>query len=136
MASGSWVFMFGPAWSRKEMSLNFGISPGSPGAASVSEFFRQVAYAWLLLIAATVVAVAAYSGLLNPRPAEPGPWFSRSGALITVLAIFAEQVISKMLARMHNGIQPKVRWLVYPRYFAFLLIIFGTVVWGYGDLLF
>ena len=120
----------------KEQNLNFGISPNSPGAATRPEFIRRVAYSWLLLISALVVAAAAYTGLFNPRPDEPGAWFSRSGALITILAIFAEQIISKMFARMHNGIQPKVRWPIYPRACAFALIILGTIVWGYGDLLF
>ncbi|WP_224795597.1 hypothetical protein, partial [Pseudomonas fluorescens] len=121
---------------RKEINLNFGISANSPDAATRLEFFRQVFYAWLLVVTALGIAAAAYFGLFNPRPNEPGAWFSRSGALVTVLAIFAEQIVSRMLGRMHNGIQPKVRWLVYPRACAFALIILGTIVWGYGDLLF
>lgn len=116
--------------------MSFGQSPNSPGAATTFELFRKVACAWGLLIVAIVVAVAAYMGALNPRPEQPGEWFSRSGALLTVLAIFAELVIAKMFSRMHAGIQPKVRWLVYPRSLAFILIIIGTFVWGYGDLLY
>lgn len=132
----SGVFVFGPAWSRKGIDLNFGTSPNSSGAATRYELFRQVGYSWLLVLTAIGIASAAYVGLLNPVPSEPGPWFARSGALVTVLAIFAEQTVSKMLARMHNGIQLHVRWLVYPRRCAFVLIILGTIVWGYGDLLF
>ncbi|CAI8763310.1 hypothetical protein EMIT043CA1_160086 [Pseudomonas brassicacearum] len=89
-----------------------------------------------MVLTAISIASTAYAGLLNPVPDEPSPCFARSGALITVLAIFAEQTVSKMIARMHSGIQLHVRWLVYPRRCAFVLIILGTIVWGYGDLLF
>ncbi|MGY2184704.1 hypothetical protein [Pseudomonas sp. SDO5591_S426] len=116
--------------------MNFAPSSNSPGAATTADFFRRVALAWLLVVGAICLAVAAYAGFLKPETDQPGQWFSRSGALITVLAIFAEQVVSRMLSRMHNGIQPKVRWLVAPRAVAFALIIAGTVVWGYGDLMY
>lgn len=120
----------------KEPILNFAQSPDSPGAATTADLFGAVTLAWVLVVGAICLAVAAYAGVLKPVTDQPGQWFSRSGALITVLAIFAEQVVSRMLSRMHNGIQPKVRWLIVPRAFAFVLIIVGTVVWGYGDLLF
>lgn len=116
--------------------MSFGSSPTAPGAATTYGLFRAVASAWGLLSAAIIVAVAAYIGALNPRIEQPGEWFARSGALVTVLAIFAELVIAKMFARMHVGIQPKVRWLVYPRSIAFIVIVIGTFVWGYGDLLY
>lgn len=99
----------------------------------------------LLLVA---VAVPAMSFVEAARPiGEPlGVWFQRSGAITTVFSMFAAALIRVLVARLHvpgtwgdddGGAvldQFKVRLDLVNR-MSFSLIIIGTVVWGYGDVI-
>lgn len=82
------------------------------------------------------IALAAYLGVFKPASEHPGAWFSRSGALITVLSIYAERVLANLIPGLNNAVMKHVRWISAPRQISFWIIVLGTIVWGYGDLLF
>lgn len=116
--------------------MSFGPDPGSKGAATRCEFWRKVFLGWGLLLAGVGFAIVAYIGYWRPSAQDPSAWFARSGAVVTVLAIYSERVLASLIPRMNRDVQPLVRWMFYPRQVSFALIILATVVWGYGDLLY
>ncbi|MGH8423862.1 MAG: hypothetical protein ACRER3_16160, partial [Pseudomonas fluorescens] len=73
-------------------------------------------------------------------------WFQRSGAITTVFSMFAAAAIKVLVSRLHvpgtwgddDGCavleQFKVR-LDMANKMSFALIVLGTVVWGYGDVI-
>ena len=115
--------------------MNFGPEPGTSGAATPTEYWGRIAIGLLLLFAALTLAFASYLGIMKPDSEAAGTWFARSGALITVLSIFSEHVLSGVIPRLNKSIQIHVRKLVWCRRVAFFAIIIGTIIWGYGDLL-
>lgn len=119
-----------------ETMINFGPDLGSEGAATKREFWWKVVLGWSLLLVGVGVSIVAYIGVFRPPTQDPGTWFSRSGAVVTVLAIYSERVLASLVPRMNRDVQPLVRWMFFPRQVSFTLIIFATVVWGYGDLLY
>lgn len=88
-----------------------------------------------MILAAIAFSALAYFGAFRPDGQDPGTWFARSGAVVTVLAIYAERILASLIPRLNSDVQPLVRWMFYPRQVCFGLIVMATVVWGYGDLL-
>lgn len=81
---------------------------------------------------------------LRPHDEAPGLWFGRSGAVMTAFAAFAQfkaAGIEMMLRgttfaesweayRIHICHQQVLSWA------SLVLIVLGTLVWGYGDLIY
>jgi hypothetical protein len=74
----------------------------------------------------------------------PGQWFERRGAVMTAFAVFA-QFKAGSIATMIAGGTFGESWEAYHKYkrlqavaagLSLVLVVVGTVVWGYGDLLF
>lgn len=93
----------------------------------------------------------AYYGVLMPVEDQLAVWFQRSGSLITIFAVIAELTMLKipeiinadgntlignvMYAPFDQGtIQEKL--FIFYRYLGGFLIILGTIIWGYGDLIY
>lgn len=108
---------------------------------------RSVNIAWVLIVLSILAPILS---LIAPDPnlwgVDTGGWFSRSGAVTTVFALLAETV----LVRARLSITPpgfgwvglnELRLKFLPRFHKsdlviFCLVIAGTLVWAYGDLLF
>ena len=74
----------------------------------------------------------------------PGQWFERSGAVMTAFAAFAQFKASSIATMIRGGTFAE-SWEAYHKYkryqagvatLSLVLVVIGTVVWGYGDLLF
>jgi hypothetical protein len=108
---------------------------------------RSVCIAWALIALSILVPIFS---LILPYPPlagiDAGDWFSRSGAVTTVFALLAEAELIRARLSITPGTfsdegldakrrkyLPKLR---YPDRLVFWLVIFGTLVWGYGDLTF
>ena len=86
--------------------------------------------------------------LINkPESEYMGVWFQRSGSLIVVISLFIEIKISFLQKLAISQELPYLNFNIYLRreyekkllianYTTFLFIIIGTIIWGYGDLLF
>lgn len=102
----------------------------------------QIVYAigfWL-----SGAAVPIMLAFFKPSSEPSDTWFSRCGAVMTVLGIFS-QITASDLAEMIRGGTFSESHSMYRRYripqrvifiLAVALVVAGTVIWGYGDLLF
>jgi hypothetical protein len=85
------------------------------------------------------------TGLLKPSSEALGFWFQRSGATTVVFAVFAELKATNMLSSFkpagmvnrsfHSTRDKYIKQVKIYNYIALFLIVFGTVIWGYGDLI-
>ncbi|MCY1299139.1 hypothetical protein D9M69_627100 [compost metagenome] len=104
-----------------------------------------VAIVVILLIAAAAPSLAAV-GYGRPGGELQSIWFQRSGSISTVMALFGGLVIPYAYNKLHvpgtwgedEGLHVLAEFQ--PRFkraeaVAFALTIIGTVIWGYGDLL-
>jgi hypothetical protein len=99
-----------------------------------------------LLLIAVAVPVLSFLETARPIGESLGVWFQRSGAITTVFSMFAAALIKVLVARLHvpgtwgddDGCavldQFKVRLDVANK-MSFVLIVVGTIVWGYGDVI-
>jgi hypothetical protein len=99
---------------------------------------------FILCLCAAVPPLFSLTGIFRPEDEPLGQWFQRSGAVMTVLAAFAQfkaSGIATMIAggtfaetweafHKYNRLQTLAAWL------SLVLIVIGTLIWAYGDLLF
>ena len=91
-----------------------------------------------------IVALLAWHGVLNIFGDTPELWFQRSGSIIVVIAALSEYYLFDIKSAF-----PKEAYAVpyalkewekdrlrYIEYSGFILMAAGTLVWGYGDLLY
>lgn len=100
----------------------------------------------ILILIAMCIPVIAYTGILKPNIDSIQIWFQRSGALIVFVSSVAEYHAFKMrniFSPVKMAIEPKATIKIkYSEqaekiiYFAAILIGCGTIIWGYGDLLY
>jgi hypothetical protein len=92
-----------------------------------------------------IIPILSLSDLLKPACETLEAWFQRSGATSVVFAIFAEFKADKMLNILNSDMvgptfQKTYEKYLFPvkayRYAAISFIVLGTLIWGYGDLLF
>jgi hypothetical protein len=78
------------------------------------------------------------------QPDTPGQWFERSGAVMTVFSVFAQFKAGSVATMIEGGMFEESReaYRKYKPYqtvaavVSLVLVVIGTVIWGYGDLLF
>ena len=72
-------------------------------------------------------------------------WFARMGAMVVLFGAMSEYALLKQefgalyrqLAQQDtNAHQPPSKWHQYKAYISHLLVVVGTLVWGFGDLIF
>ena len=108
--------------------------------------------AWLVfaLLILVVSSTSCGADLLNSISAIPNTvpqWFQRSGSLVTVICAIIEALILVRLHRQMKG-EPtmetvagfltieEMKYLGVLQWAALALLVVGTVVWGYGDVLY
>jgi hypothetical protein len=108
--------------------------PEGKAAATKREVKRRI----FLAVAATIVSVGwAIVCFFVPVGAEPGVWFARSGAIVTVFALLNESQLTEEIGRLTNELRKHYLGILNGlRFVTLLSAVAGTLVWGYGDLLF
>jgi hypothetical protein len=106
--------------------------------------WRAFLWACGLCLCAAILPLFSMLGIFKPRAEPLGQWFARSGAMMTVIAVFAQfraASIATMILGSAYG-ESREFYHTYKRRQAavavvsLVLVVIGTVVWGYGDLLF
>jgi hypothetical protein len=106
--------------------------------------WRTFLWAYGLCLCAVILPLFSTLGIFKPQAEPLGQWFARSGAMMTVLAVFA-QFKAASIATMIAGSAFGESWAFYHKYkrrqafaarLSLVLVIIGAIVWGYGDLLF
>lgn len=99
----------------------------------------------LVVVAATLPFLSWYLPEWAPKNETAASWFQRSGSLVVILAAYAEYILFKT----YDYISPSEAAYAVPfdvpswyKHFynvvsgvALTLLVVGTVIWGYGDLL-
>ncbi|ELL4392615.1 TPA: hypothetical protein SMS62_002578 [Pseudomonas aeruginosa] len=109
---------------------------------------RATAYQWIgvgMVILAFVAPMVALTGWLKPNSEALGVWFQRSGAVMTVFSLITGSGIASILNRLSpRGLTDVHLELVRVKFqvsfekiewFSLVVAMFGTVIWGYGDVL-
>ncbi|MBW4966259.1 hypothetical protein KZZ04_07755 [Pseudoalteromonas sp. CR1] len=97
-------------------------------------------------IASIIILAAGWNGWLNYFNDKPKVWFQRSGSLMTVILLVADYYVYKLLSDIDESnmmpnfaMRTKDAYRKYVKlfpYFAVLLTVLATFIWGYGDIVF
>lgn len=103
----------------------------------------------ILLAIALMAPILSWNCFVVFKPVDEklGTWFARSGALTTIYALLAVTLSQEFLKSLHRpGFLADKNSLdtlnLYSKKFSvldkisFLLTFFGTLIWGYGDMVF
>jgi len=107
---------------------------------------RQLAVSSAALWISAVVLVVAFSAIGLPASCDPGEWFQRSGAAVTLFCVYNQQLLSSVSRRLlpPAGFADMSKVAVWQKYMVdipkferlnLFLMLFATAVWGYGDLM-
>jgi hypothetical protein len=101
---------------------------------------------YFLMVFALATPILAFKGFLLPAAEDPGIWFQRSGAVMTIFSLLCTAGVATALSLLTPSGISDAKLIHAEKEFgreyrllggvAFCLTIFGTAVWGYGDLLF
>lgn len=106
-----------------------------------------LALALLILALSSTSAGAIFLNSISTIPNTAPQWFQRSGSLVTVICAIIEALILVRLHRQMKG-EPtmetasgfltieEMKYLDVLQWVALVLLVVGTVVWGYGDVLY
>jgi ABC-type glycerol-3-phosphate transport system permease component len=101
------------------------------------------AFLWacgLCLCAVIAPLLSMLLGRFRPQAEPFGQWFARSGAVMTVFAVYAQFKAASIVTMIQGSTRALYR--EYKRrqtivaVLSLVLAVIGTIVWGYGDLLF
>lgn len=103
-------------------------------AASVMEVRVRIGVVILAMAFSVIWGLVSFYWFVGDDPAT---WFGRSGAVITVLALLSEAQLSEGTGRLNNAMSTKYKatftiW----RAVALVSAVIGTLIWGYGDMLY
>lgn len=98
-------------------------------------------FIFLLLVSSFASMLMGYSGCFMPDMEMSSIWFQRSGSIAVILSIFAELFFIKESSGLLNNseIEAKNKFktlIIITNILSFVLIVLGTFVWGYGDLIY
>jgi hypothetical protein len=108
----------------------------------IGHAFQQ---ALILCLCALLPPLFSLTGFFRPEDEPLGLWFQRSGIVMTVLAVLAHFKAAGIATTMIAGGTFAETWEAFHKYHRFqtlaawlslILIVTGTVIWAYGDLLF
>jgi len=113
----------------------------------INERVQKYLWASIVLVFLAVAApMFSWHGLFLPVSDKPEIWFQRSGAITTIFSLFAgagtASVLGALLPRGLTDLKLEAAREVFEvsfrhiERFAFWLTVVGTVIWGYGDLIF
>lgn len=113
----------------------------------VAQHERRIKRAFFYAFALCVLAIApcsiSFISSLKPPSEKIDLWFQRSGAAMTAFSVFSQVKVNNILEMIRGGTFAE-SWKMYHKYIVLqrlasgisvILIISGTVIWGYGDLL-
>jgi hypothetical protein len=109
---------------------------------SIRRAFLQEA---ILCLCAVVPPLFSLTGILAPEDEALGLWFQRSGIVMTVFAVLAQFKAGSIATTMIAGGTFAETWEAYHKYnrlqalaawLSLTLVVVGTLIWAYGDLLF
>lgn len=98
-----------------------------------------------LFVLSIIIPVLAYNSLLLPLNEKPEIWFQRSGSFTVLFSVWAEYNLMKVNNLMvlsasglggtveHRNKYEKI--YSFSKYFAIVIAVTGTFIWGYGDLI-
>lgn len=116
--------------------MNSSFEPEGKAAASRVELWRRITCALFLMGMAVAIPAFSYFGLWKPENEGIASWVMRSGALATMMALMADHLLAESEPRLTNALSGFALPIRVIRKFAFLEMIIGTAIWGYGDLIF
>ena len=111
--------------------------PEGAAAATSAEVWNRISCAAFLMTLAVAVPVLSHYGVWK-LPSESTPaWVMRSGALVTMMALLADHLLSEGMPRLTNALSSRFyQAMSMMRKIAFVEMIIGTAIWGYADRLF
>jgi hypothetical protein len=98
----------------------------------------------VLCLCAVVPPLFSLTGIFAPEDEPLGQWLQRGGAVMTAFAVLA-QFRAAGIATMITGTTFAETWEPYHKYnrlqalaawLSLVLVVIGTLIWAYGDLLF
>jgi hypothetical protein len=99
----------------------------------------------VLCLCAVVPPLFSLTGIFAPEDEPLGQWFQRAGIVMTVFAVLAHFKAAGIAATMIAGGTFAETWEAYHKYNRFqvlaawlslVLVVIGTLIWAYGDLVF
>jgi hypothetical protein len=99
----------------------------------------------ILCLCAVVPPLFSLTGIFAPEDEALGLWFQRSGIVMTVFAVLAQLKAGRIATTMIAGGTFAETWEAYHKYnrlqalaawLSLTLVVVGTLIWAYGDLLF
>jgi hypothetical protein len=109
---------------------------------AIRRLFLQVA---ILCLCAVGTPLFSLTGILTPEDEPLGQWFQRAGIVMTVFAVLAHFKAAGIASTMMAGGTFAETWEAYHKYgrlqalaawLSLILIVIGTLIWAYGDLVF
>lgn len=123
-----------------------GFGKGLPEKALIG-YPVWLALALFILVVSSTSIGANFLNSISSMPNTAPQWFQRSGSLVTVICAIIEALILVRLHRQMKG-EPtmetvagfltieEMKYLSILQWVALVLLVVGTVVWGYGDVLY
>jgi hypothetical protein len=102
----------------------------------------ELSFIYCMCSVAIVVPIFAFYSYLKPATESIASWFQRSGAITSIFAIFCQLRINNFLEKV-RGTAFAESWTMFNlfkrplsiiNYVVIIIAIFGSLVWGYGDL--
>lgn len=99
----------------------------------------------VLCLCAVITPLFSLMSIFRPEDEPLGQWFQRAGIVMTVFAMLAHFKAAGIAATMIAGTTFAETWKAYHKYnmlqaravwLSLVLIVVGTLIWAYGDLLF
>ncbi|WP_444896918.1 hypothetical protein [Microbulbifer sp. SSSA005] len=108
-----------------------------------SKFLKKAIGSTLLIALGVIIMIGSSQGVMLPLIDKPEIWFQRSGAIAVLIAVYIEYIAQHQLksisALAYEGISLSSSYSTYFDWISkscIALAIIGTVIWGYGDLLY
>lgn len=97
------------------------------------------------ILVSMVLLVLSFAGVGVPSSSNPGDWFQRSGAAVTVFCVYNQQLLGSISKALlpSAGFANMSKVAVWQKYLTdipmlerlnFGLMLTATLIWGYGDI--
>lgn len=107
---------------------------------------KYLAGIWIALSGTVIISILSLEPSFIPEGQEASLWFQRSGSITTIgalfIGIFAENLRTRLRGQFMGDIyamrvfsEVKAHFLI-ATFGSFALTIIGTLIWGYGDLIY
>lgn len=102
---------------------------------------KKLTFIYAFLILSILIISVSFGGLFKPDGEATAIWFQRSGSIAVVLALFAEVGVVSFSMKQYSLVEEMVvakysKWVEWADDLSKGIIMTGTIVWGYGDLIY